>query len=145
MTILKKIRIYLSNVLAGGEQGISLYLSIVTLAAIFAISFGLVSLLLGQLNIARDVGRFIPAIYATDAGIERALYKIRKNGDFDICTTTDPPTACEIQTTTMQNDASYRVIILDPSFEWCDGAIQNKCIRSIGNFRNTNRVWEVTF
>ena len=102
-------------------------------------------MLLGQLNIARDVGKFIPAIYAADAGIERTLYKIRKNGDFVLCTTTGPPADCEIQTTTMQNGASYRVIILDPSFEWCDGAVQNKCVRSIGNLGDTNRALEITF
>ena len=127
------------------NDGVALYLSIVALAAIFAISFGLVSLLLGQLNIARDVGRFIPAIYAADAGIERTLYKIRKKGDFALCTTTGPPADCEIQTTTMQNDASYRVIVLDSSSGWCDAAVANNCVRSIGNFRNTNRAWEGTF
>lgn len=127
------------------NDGIALYLSIVALAAIFAISFGLISLLLGQLNIARDVGRFIPAIYAADSGIERTLYKIRKDGDFESCTTTGPPADCEIQNTTMQNQASYRVIILDSSFEWCDAEVVNKCVRSIGNFRNTNRALEGTF
>jgi len=127
------------------NDGIALYLSIVALTAIFAISFGLVSLLLGQLNIARDVGRFIPAIYAADSGIERTLYKIRKNGDFVLCETTGPPADCEIQNTTMQNQASYNVIILDSSFEWCDAAVANKCARSIGNFRNTNRAFEGTF
>ena len=139
---MKKI-LKITNRKLKAKDGVALYLSILVLSAIFSIGFGITSLLLGQLKISRDVGKFIPAIYAADSGIERALYKIRANGDFASCTTSGPPAECEITVTTMDNGATYEVVVLDFSFEWCSAA--NKCIHSIGRLNEANRALEANF
>lgn len=126
------------------QQGISLYLSILVLTAVLAIGFGITSLLLGQLKTSRDIQKLMSVIYASDAGVERTLYKIRQNGDFSTCSTLGPPAECEIPVTALQNQATYKVIILDPGVDWCDIS-RMKCIRSIGTLEGTNRAFEVTF
>ena len=127
------------------RDGVSLYLSILVLSAIFSLGFGLVGLLMGQLNIARDISRYVPAIYAADSGIERTLYKIRQGGAYETCSTTGPPADCDIPLTSIANNATYEVVILDSGVEWCDGAVTNKCVRAIGNLGETNRALEATF
>ncbi|OGZ62915.1 MAG: hypothetical protein A3H51_00500 [Candidatus Spechtbacteria bacterium RIFCSPLOWO2_02_FULL_38_8] len=126
------------------QSGVSLYLSVLVLAAVLAIGFGIASLLLGQLKTSRDIQKLMSVIYASDAGVERTLYKIRQNGDFTTCSTLGPPAECEIPTTLLQNQASYKVIVLDPGVGWCDLS-KIKCIRSIGTLEDTNRAFEVTF
>ena len=140
----KKARCHRLHMFARDKRGISLYLSVLVLAAVLAIGFGITSLLLGQLKTSRDIQKLMSVIYASDAGVERTLYKIRQNGDFTTCSTLGPPAECEIPTTLLQNQASYKVIVLDPGVGWCDLS-KIKCIRSIGTLEDTNRAFEVTF
>lgn len=130
--------------LIANKQGSSLYLSIIVMTAILAIGLGVASLLLGQLQIARDLQRYVPAIYAADSGTERALYILRKDGTdpFGTCANVGD---CEIQTVTMSNNATYTVLVVDPDVTtWCPTEAE-KCMRSIGNVGDTNRAFEVIF
>jgi len=122
------------------QKGVSLFISIMVLSAIMAIGFGLSSLLIGEIEISRDINNFVPAIYAADSGIERVLYKLRKNGDFISCPDTG---ACTISGA-MSNGAGYTAIVLDSGVSWCPVA-SAICIRGLGNLADTHRGFEVTF
>ncbi len=124
------------------QKGVSLYISILILSAMMAIGLGLSSLLIGEIEIARDINRFVPAIYAADSGIERALYKLRKGGGFVSCPNTS---SCVVNSTAMSNGASYSVIVLDSGAQWCPVTVNAVCIRGLGTLEDTNRGFEVTF
>lgn len=121
------------------QKGVAIYLSVLILSGVLAISLGISTLLINELKIARDIGRFIPALYAADSGIERALYKIRKLGEFSSCPNLGD---CAISATTLQNTGVYKVFILDAGVGWCSGA--TTCVRSLGSFVDTNRAIEVS-
>jgi len=62
------------------ERGIVLYMSLLVLSAILAISASIASVLIGQFNISGDVQKAMGAVYAADSGIEKALYEVRMGG-----------------------------------------------------------------
>ena len=124
------------------QEGISLYLSIIILTAVFGIGFGISGILFNEIKIARDISQFTQAIYAADAGTERALYTVRKTSNFDTCRGVQA--SCEFLDIQLDNDASYSVIVMDGGFQWCDVSF-GKCIRSLGSMGNTNRALEVRF
>lgn len=132
-----QIKIYLK-----AHDGVSLYVSVLILSGILAVALGISSLTLGELKISQEVEHFMPALYAADSGIDRALYKIRQGDAFGggPC---DTLTACVISGTT-QNGASYNVVVLDGGVEWC-AASMTTCVRSRGRFIDTNRVIEIFF
>lgn len=123
------------------NSGISLFLTIAILSSVFAIGLGVVGLLITEIKITRDIMNFIPAIYAADSGTERALYKIRKAGEFGFgtCTLSD---SCIINGT-VSNGAVYTVSIVDNGVGTCIATTQ--CIKSIGSLQDTNRAFEVTY
>lgn len=132
------------------ERGVALYLTLFVLSAVTAIALGLFTLLIGEFEIAQEVGQFVPAIYAADSGVERALYKIRKTSpDFNPGTCGvdgmgDP--LCTISVTTLNNGAEYRVIVLDRDVVvWCPDTVANMCIRGFGTLQDTNRAIEANF
>lgn len=59
------------------EKGISLILTMLILMTILVIAFGVANLMLGQINMAREVPRSLRAYYVAEAGIERKLYEAR--------------------------------------------------------------------
>lgn len=126
------------------NSGVALYLTLFVLSAVTAIVFGLFTLLIGEFEIAQEVSRFVPAIYAADSGVERALYKIRKPGTFNPGTC-QSLTDCTISATTLNNGAQYSVIVLDTGVEWCSDSVLNMCIRGLGTLQNTNRAIEANF
>ncbi|MEX2145043.1 MAG: hypothetical protein WD712_01560 [Candidatus Spechtbacterales bacterium] len=125
------------------QKGVSLFISILILSAIMAIGLGVSSLLMGEIEVSRDISRFVPAIYAADSGIERVLYKIRKNGDFASCPGTS---SCVVNNLSnpMGNGATYSAIVLDSGVQWCPGG-SSLCIRGLGKLVDTHRGFEVTF
>ena len=124
------------------QKGVSLFISIMVLSAIMAIGFGLSSLLIGEIEISRDINNFVPAIYAADSGIERVLYKIRKE-EPPVFTSCPDTSACTVSGL-MSNGAEYTATVLDSGVSWCppESAI---CIRGLGNLADTHRGFEVTF
>lgn len=57
------------------EKGISLYLTIIILAILLAISLGISTIFLGQTRMMTEIGNSIIAFYAGDTGIENMLYQ----------------------------------------------------------------------
>lgn len=128
-----------------GEEGVALYLTMVIMGLVFALAMSVSAILLREIQISRDVARYTPALAAADAGLERALYEIRKNGAFTSCQTTS---ACVIGSeqspVATQSGGAYYVVVIDAGVEWCTVASQ-MCIRSFGSFQNTNRALEAAF
>ncbi|MDX1535467.1 MAG: hypothetical protein R3346_01780 [Candidatus Spechtbacterales bacterium] len=129
------------------EDGVSLYITIMILGIVFSIGFTIAGLLIGEIKIARNVQSFVPAIYAADSGIERALYKARiEGGDFSPgnCLTASP---CQ-SSGALDNGASYTVSVWDTGETMSSGSTcvaKYQCVKSIGSVRDTNRAFEVTY
>jgi hypothetical protein len=58
-----------------GQKGISLFLTIIILAILLAISLGVSTILFGQIKTIGEIGKSITAFYAADTGTERMLYE----------------------------------------------------------------------
>lgn len=64
-------------------KGTALLMTILILTVILSIAFGVASLMLGEMKLSKDVPNSLKAYYAAETGIERKLYEIRKNSDFN--------------------------------------------------------------
>lgn len=58
------------------QKGVSLYITIMTLAIVLAIVLGVSAILVAQMKMIRSIGYSVIAIYAADTGIEQALNDI---------------------------------------------------------------------
>ena len=63
------------------QKGFSVYLTIVIMGVLLAVSLGLVNIIVGGAKIASNLSGSVIAFHAADTGIEKALYSIRKNDD----------------------------------------------------------------
>lgn len=127
------------------ERGVALYLTMVIMGLAFVLAISISAILLREIQISRDVARYTPALAAADAGLERALFEIRKNGSFDSCPSIS---SCLIGSPenpiATDQGGTYYVIVVDTGVSWCTDAAQ-VCIRSFGSFQNTNRALEAAF
>lgn len=62
------------------ERGITLLLMVVILSALLSVSIGIFNVVLGQLQISGEAADSFIALYATDQGAERVLYRDRIQG-----------------------------------------------------------------
>jgi len=60
------------------RQGISLFLSIIILAILLAISLGMSTILLSQMRMISGIGNSVIAFYAADTGAEKVLYEDKR-------------------------------------------------------------------
>lgn len=65
------------------QSGSSILLAMLILIAILAIAFGIASLMYGEIKLLQEMPKSLKAYYAAETGIERKLYDIRKNSDFN--------------------------------------------------------------
>ncbi|MBD3282226.1 MAG: hypothetical protein GF387_01295 [Candidatus Portnoybacteria bacterium] len=106
------------------QKGVSLLLTLLIMAALLAVAFGLSRLSLGEIKLARDIPKSLVAFYAADSGIERAIYQDRVLGsisNFNDCVD-DSDEICYEVTTEM--DGSTRVIISNGSYKDIQRAIE---------------------
>lgn len=66
------------------ERGVTLYMALLILSAVLAMSAAIMSLMIGEFKISGDVQKSMMAIYAADSGLEISLYKTRKEAQGDI-------------------------------------------------------------
>lgn len=66
------------------ERGVTLYMALLILSAVMAMSAAVISLMIGEFKISGDVQKSMMAIYAADSGLEISLYKTRKEAQGDI-------------------------------------------------------------
>lgn len=57
------------------EKGISLYLTLMVMAVLLAMTLGLSAILFSQIRIVREMGNSVISFYAADTGIEWLLYQ----------------------------------------------------------------------
>lgn len=106
------------------NRGVSLLLTLLIMAAILVIAFGVSRLSIGEIKLSRDISRSIIAYYAADAGIERAVYEERIEGG-----ASDIPD-CSIE---LGNGSSYGI------------QVQGNIIKSIGCYKDISRAIEISF
>lgn len=64
------------------EKGVSIYLVIIIVSALLAISLNVASLIVGGAKIVSGSANSVKAFYAADTGIEAALYQATQDCDF---------------------------------------------------------------
>jgi len=99
---------------------ITVILTLLILNGLMVIGLGVSALMLAQIKNSRQAGQSVVAFYAADAGSERCLYEVRKNGAAS-CPYTD--VALDFSA-----DAKYTT-----TYNGSD------TITSIGQFKNTSR------
>lgn len=123
------------------QSGVSLYLAIIILAVLLAISLGLNAILVSQIKMVRGIEESVVALYAADTGIERMLRDF--NGGTAVPDTgiinlpNNSSYVAQIRCQPGQDPCSYGV---DPN---CDGP--RYCIKSKGLFGQTQRAIEVEY
>lgn len=111
------------------QKGTSLYLAVAIMAILLAIALGISTIFLGQVKVMRGLGYSVIAFYAADAGIEKILL--------------DRNNPADIPETFLSNGASYQVFVEIGGSGSCTAP--NYCIKSIGNYRDTNRAIEISY
>ena len=101
-------------------------LAVLLLSILLVIGFGISILMFQQMRLSGQAGRSVVAFYAADAGAEKCLYEVRKDGAVT-CPFTDIALDFDAQ-------ATYTV-----DYNGVDE------ITSIGKFRGTTRKIELTW
>jgi hypothetical protein len=118
-------------------KGTILYFAILILSVIFAIAMGLSLIIFGQLKMQREIGYSVIALYAADAGVERALYEI-------YTTSTANPFPFSVSEN-LDNGATFRADAYAPSSGQCGTSTLYYCIKSRGTFKNITRAIDASF
>lgn len=119
------------------EDGVSLYFSLIIMTISLAISFGLGTILLRQLEMVRGMGDSVIAFYAADTGIEKIMM------DRDDPLSVPPIDECFAPP---NDDICYKVDVYSPGGADCPvGTADYFCIKSVGSFRETKRAIEVAY
>ena len=103
---------------------ISILLATLILSIISIIAFGISALMLQQIRMSNQMGNSVVAFYAAEAGAERCLYAVRKNG----------AVTCPFIGVLLDNNAKYTVDY--------NGS---NAVESTGEFRNTTRKVELSW
>jgi len=113
------------------QKGISVYITIIILSILLAVSLGLSSIIVGGAKLSESLSFSVKAFHAADTGIEETLYNIFKRGD---CTT--PVTG------TCGTDCSYEVTITYTGGSCADAGTS---IKSLGTYKTTKRKVEASY
>lgn len=108
------------------NKGAALYLTLMIMTVLLTVSFGLNTILYSQINIGKEIGNSVIALYAADTGIERYLR--------GACPFTGSD---EIL---LDNNSSYKITICTPS-----SLDFSCCIQSIGAYQKTQRAIKVEY
>jgi|SRR3989344_5622346 len=120
------------------QKGVSIYLSLVIMAVLLAITLGLNSILFGQVKIIRNIGYSVAAFYAAETGIEEALFTVGCESSCIISGYLD------LNNNSMQDadDSTYRAEGLAPNTDGCPDTA-TFCLKSIGAYKQIKRAIQV--
>ena len=120
-----------------GQRGVALYLALLVLTILFAISLALTTLLVGQIRIIKGLGDSVVAFYAADTGMEMALQELYATG---------LPPPCQIGCSESVGDASYSVQgFSSGNADDCPSPPNDFfCIKSQGTYRGIKRSVEAS-
>jgi len=125
------------------QEGAALFLAVTLLGFIFILGTIIMKIQTRELKFGIRESASIKALFAADAGIERALYYIYQETGVvpETCTTT----GCFISLATLDNGASYHVIVPYGSSTpvVVDVNTEYIVLRSIGSFQTIERSIEV--
>jgi len=111
------------------EEGSSLLITILIMAAILAIAMGISKLSLGEIKISREFPQSFVAYYAAESGIEQGLYA-------DLVTANPKGTASDFSGS-LNADTTYIVEF--------NGTSPSRTISSKGVYKDTSRAIELTY
>jgi len=111
------------------QKGASLLLTLLVMAVLLSISFGVSRLALGEIKLIRDIPKALIAYYAAEAGMEWALYQYYQTGS--ISDVVD----CSVN---LDNGSSYGIEVI-MSGEYVTA------IKSNGCYQDLRRAVEVSF
>lgn len=121
------------------ERGLAVLLVIFVIALGLAIVLGLAGVFVNQLFIARSANYSTAAIYAADAGLERALYLERRQGGLTSMATWPCPEGgapCE-QVTLPAPSPIFRYYAQDSG--------GTRTVKALGSYKGTNRALEIWY
>lgn len=113
------------------QKGSALFFSLIILAILLAIVFGISTIIFLQLQSVAQAGESVIALCAADSGIEKTLYD-RKYYSFP---NELPPASSD----TFSNGASYQTTIYAPGDPECPLETALFCVKSIGKFKEIKR------
>jgi len=139
---------YIKSVPGYGERGVSLYIAFMIMTVLLGIALGANTLLLSQLGFLKGIGHSVFAFYATDAGVERALYL-----DTTVCSKEEQHAPCLLGefndigasppgSVLLSNGASYQLIAENGGVGGCP-AEKNYCVKSTGSYQEARRAVRV--
>ncbi len=121
------------------KKGASLFLVIMLGAVILAVVLGLVSLLVRQQVIVRQLNESVLAFCGADSGIERILYAVRKESyDTAGCS----PTPCKTPYPQVTDPVLTNGVVYETYVQEIDS--QTK-LRSLGLYHQTRRAIEISY
>ncbi|MDP4007154.1 MAG: hypothetical protein Q8P55_00965 [bacterium] len=145
---------HMSSVIShkSSETGVSLYISFMIMTALLGIAFGVSTLLFSQLGILRGMGYSVFAFYATEAGLERALYidntvclEVEVGVSHAPCLVTEFA-SIPLEDLVLSNGASYQLKAESPGELGCtdeDPPGYNFCVKATGIYENARRAVRV--
>ena len=131
------------------ERGTALFMALMILSGVLIVSLSAADLLISGIRQGRTQAYSAKAFFAAEAGAERILWEIRKNGaDFNSCNADDyinftSPVSCDsvynptIHDNYLSNDAFYYVIFKS-------GGVATST-SSVGNYQDAKRGVEVSY
>jgi hypothetical protein len=122
-------KIFLKN-----KKGVSVYLALMIMTILLAITFGLNAIIVGQIKTVRGIGYSVVSFYAAETGMEIALYT-------DNCTSTCSFSGyLDLNGNDVQDDddSTYTVEGYAPGEDDCPSDMYY-CLKSIGGFKEAKR------
>jgi len=122
------------------QQGVTLYLSLMIMAILLSIAFGLSAIFINQVKMIKEMGHSVIALCAADAGVEAVLVDRGK-----------PNLTPDFYSDSLENEAIYTVFVYrGPATEGgpdenCTAADLHYCIKSIGTYKEARRAIEITY
>ena len=114
------------------QSGVSLYLAIIIMVILLAMVLGLTAILVGQMQMIREMGYSVIALSAADAGIEVVLLERgspdETPGHYDGF---------------LDNGATYEVSVTRTGTGSCTAPYY--CITSIGTYERVRRAIEINY
>lgn len=121
------------------EKASALMLAITILGLIIGLGLTVSTVLITEININKDLGDSLAAVYAADTGIELVLYDIRINGNIPAEGFSGTLTSTSVFLDSYNNSSS--VVVSVPVGGSTPTAIK---LNSVGNYKSTYRAFEVT-
>lgn len=97
------------------QKGSSLYLTIIFLGLILAISVGTTSIVVSGASLISGMGDSVKSFHVADTGLEEALYEIRKGAGKDVIISLGGELDCSLNFSYQYGDIECNVVVNEES------------------------------